>query len=299
MKKVQNSINIRLIRNIILVSTFFSIIATSVQLYSVYKSEKDLITVKLKQVERASTESLSLNLWQRNDEQIHIQLKNLLKLHNITYVAVKEKGSTNEYVYGNNLPNDSIESVQELTYMYNYTKHSLGTFTLQVSLSKARDKVKESFYYIAITQTIKTFIVAFIMLYIFSQMITKNLFKIADYADDMIKHKINKPLDLKLKHKDDEFSLLQQSLNTLYRSMYSTLEISEEQRRELMEMNVDLKEQVDIQENSNSYITETEIKEILDVLDFIKKDSINPKDANILQQDIKALEILVKRIFRA
>lgn len=295
MRKVKHSIRIRLIRNIILVSTFFSIIATSAQLYAVYNNEKEHIYKDLKQVKEASLESLNFSLWQKNDDQTHIQLKNLIKLHSVTYAGIKEEG-IDEYSYGEYLPNDSIEKKYELSYTYNQTEYSLGTLTLQVALSAARNKVKENFYFIVVSQTMKTFVVAFIMLYIFSYMITRHLYKIVDYADDMIKHKVNTPLELNLKSKDDEFALLQESLNTLYRSMYSSLEISEEQRRELEELNIDLQERIN--DNIISGVDEGTSKEILTMLSFIKKDSQDIKDYKILQEDIASLEILVKRLLQ-
>jgi len=299
MKKVKQSISIRLIRNIILVSTFFSIIATSAQLYSIYKNEKEFIKREIEQVKQAYIESLNLSLWQKNDEQIHIQLKNLLKIEPITYASIKEEEGGDQYSYGENISEDSISKTYELTYTYNYTKYSLGTLTLQAGLSHARNMVKENFYLIAVSQTTKTFIVAFIMLYIFSYMITRHLYKIADYADDMIKHKVDKPLKLNLTRKDDEFYLLQESLNTLYRSMYSKIEMSEAQKRELQELNMHLQERVD----ENEYMTdptvnEEDVKEILDMLSFVKRDSTDKKYAEILQQDIASLEILIKRTLR-
>lgn len=298
MMQIKNPIGRRLIRTIIMVSTFFSIIATGVQLYSEYKGETENMVIELEQVSSSALESLSLSLWQQNDEQINIQLKNLLKLHHITFARIEE-GRASNYVFGTDLAGDSIEKKYELSYPYNNKKYELGTLTLQVGLEHVREQVKKKFYIIAITQTTKTFIVAFIMLYIFSYMITRHLYEIVEYAQGILEGKKYRPLKLDLKTKADELELLQKTLNTLHRALYEKLEGSEQKNIALSDINLTLEKRIELQEDkANVHVLKENIKEIMDVLEFIKFDCSKQKGIPEIKRDLKSLEILLHRAFK-
>ena len=137
---VRDPIGFRLIRNIILISTFFSIIMTGIQLYLDYKSETKLMTERLKQVKNSSIESLSHTLWQSNTDLVKIQLKNLLNFNDITYASINESG-TNTYVFGKNLGEDTLQKEYALSYTYNGNRYELGILTLQASLKQIRQRV--------------------------------------------------------------------------------------------------------------------------------------------------------------
>lgn len=298
MVQIKNPIGRRLTYTIIMVSTFFSIIATGVQLYSEYKDETQEMRKELKQVSSSALESLSLSLWQQNDEQLKVQLKNLLHLDHITFASIEE-ANVPPYVFGRNLHEDSIEQKYELNYLYNNKRYELGILTLQIGLEHVRAQVKKRFFVIAATQTTKTFIVAFVMLYIFSYMITRHLYQIVEYAHGILKGKRYHPLNLDLKTKDDELDMLQETLNTLHRALYEKLESSEKKNSALSEVNSTLEKRILLQADEASLrVPKKTIKEIKEVLEFLKLDCSQQEAISEIKRDLESLEILLIRAFK-
>lgn len=108
MMNVKRPIGKRLIRNIIMISTCFSIIATAIQLYSEYKDEKSVMELRLEQIKASSFESLSLNLWEDDEQLVRVQLESLLSFHDISFVSIKREGRE-DVSFGNDLGSDSIQ----------------------------------------------------------------------------------------------------------------------------------------------------------------------------------------------
>ena len=287
---VRDPLGFRLIRNIILVSTFFSIIMTGIQLYLDYKSETKLMTERLNQVKNSSLESLSHTLWQSNTDLVKIQLKNLLSFNDITYASINESGSKT-YTFGEDLGDDTLQKEYGLSYMYNGNNYELGTLTLQASLKQIRDRVLDRLLLIAITQSIKTFIVAFLILYIFSYMITRHLYKVVDYAYLIGEKGLEaEPLVLDLKGKEDEIHLLEDALNMLQKRVHSKLEQRQNENLHLGELNAILERRISTTElNDKVLIDKDKLEKICSLVQMMKV------SANT-EEDIKSLEILLRKV---
>ncbi|PHR56370.1 MAG: hypothetical protein COA44_08415 [Arcobacter sp.] len=298
MMNVKRPIGKRLIRNIIMISTCFSIIATAIQLYSEYKDETDVMELRLEQVEASFSESLSLNLWQDDEHLISVQLKNLLSFHDISFVSISRQ-EKEDISFGKDLGSDSIEKKYKLTHQYKDTNYHLGTLVLQSSLSVIRDKVREKFYLIAITQTIKTFIVAFIMLYVFSYMVTRHLKKITEFSKKIIENSSEKRMHLKLDVKEDELEVLANNLNILSDAVYNKLQKSNEENKNLGEANELLQEQLKRHEaeGENIFIKKDDLHEIEKMMNLMESSSTMDYSHAEIKQDIKTLKILYKRAF--
>jgi hypothetical protein len=298
---VKNPIGPRLIRNIILISTFFSIIATGIQLYTDYISETDKIHERLLQVKSSSLENIRINLWQDNNELIQLQLENLLSFPDITYVSIEKDGKP-LYHFGTDEGDDSITQRYPLTYVYNNREYELGVLHLQASLGQVREKVKERFYLIAITQTVKTFIVAFIILYMFTYMICRHLFKIAEYAHKMTYDLSDTaPLHLDLKTRDDELSLVEEALNTLHTTLISRLKKTENERTELGKINDLLEKRIALSENpdNDTVVLKKDLDELKNLIHLIH-DANNSKDYGIEERksDIKTLALVLEKVLK-
>ncbi len=298
MTNVKAPIGRRLIRNIIIVSTFFSIIATAIQLYSDYKEEKELLNIRLEQVRASALKSMTLNLWQDNEQLIRVQLESLLSFHDVSYAAVIRKDRENIF-YGEDHGKDTVEKVYPMTHIYNDKEYALGTLVLKADLAQLRDRLKEKFYLIALTQSIKTFIVAFIMLYIFSHMVTRHLFKMAEFANEVMHRTDDPSVALKLNVKDDELKFLADSLNQMQQAVHSKLQSSQAQKQELLKSNEALKERLSKQESGDILCVFPEDREEIERMLKLMQDS--PSRTYTLEEmrnDLGVLNILIQRAFR-
>lgn len=299
MVSVQNPIGPKLIRNIIMVSTFFSILATGIQLYSDYEGETYLMNIRLDQIKASSLDSLTLNLWQNNEKLINLQLKSLLSFPDITYAAISEDG-TDVYAFGENLKHDSIEKEYPLIYLYKDKEYNLGSLHLQAGLGQIRDRLKDKFILIAVTQSVKTFIVAFVMLYIFSYMVTRHLHKISQYARVMSHEKQDDVLNLDKDIKGDELDLLVESLNALHNKMRTKLSQSEKTNIDLDHINSVLQKRIDLHTDSMEtiFILKQDADKILSMMKMIHDDNPNASDIDAMKKDLDALSLLIQRTFQ-
>jgi len=298
MTRVDNPIGPRLIRNIILISTFFSIFATATQLYIEYKSEMHVINKNIENVKEASLKSITLNLWENNDKRINLQLRSLLKFPTITYISIEEDNQ-NTFYFGENLEDDAIEQKYPLVYTYNDKEYQLGELKLQAGLGQVRDRLKDKFYLIAITQTIKTFIVAFIILYLFSYMVTRHLHEISSFANHLSKNENVDVFNLKRKETGDELDLLVDTLNILRNTVRGKLEKSKQSNAELGQMNAILQKRLEHKNEDldTRPIRKENIEDIQKMMALIKKEDLEGADLEIIKHDISSLNILLKRAF--
>ena len=293
---IKHPIGVRLVRNIIIVSTFFAIFATAIQLYSEYRSEKELINTRLEHIIASSVDSLRLNLWRANDKQINLQLKSLLSFPDVSYSSVKTQEGTS-YVFGEDLKEDALGKVYPLVYLHNGREYDLGVLKLQSSLSKVRGKIKEKFYIIAITQSAKTFIVSFLMFYIFSYMVTEHLHQISEYAQIIGQKKADRPLILNKEIKDDELDVLTQTLNKVHRTMRSKFEKFEDENLSLDNINSILEKRLNMrQEDGDSIsVSQKSARDIIDMVKLVQDEASKDVDLEAVRRDLDSLHILLER----
>lgn len=298
MNLVENPIGPRLIRNIILISTFFSIFATAVQLYSDYRDEVHLMNRHIENVKEASLDSIALNLWENNDKHINIQLENLLNFPNITFASIEEDNQET-YSFGENLEEDSIEKRYPLVYTYKNKEYELGELRLQAGLAQVRDRLKDKFYLIAITQTVKTFIVAFIILYLFYYMVTRHLNKMSSFAKDLSESENIDSFELNKTDVGDELDQLLNTLNLVRETIRGKLEKSKKSNEDLNHINAILQKRLEYQgeDLDTRPIRKKDIEEIQKMMKLIKNEELEGADLEIIKHDISSLTILLNRAF--
>ena len=298
MIRVEKPIGPRLIRNIILISTFFSIFATATQLYIEYKSEIDVMNKNIEHVKEASLKSITLNLWENNDKRINLQLRSLLKFPTITYVSIEEE-KQKTFFFGEDLEDDAIEKKYPLVYTYNDKEYQLGELRLQAGLGQVRDRLEDKFYLIAITQTTKTFIVAFIILYLFSYMVTRHLHEISRFTNALSENENVDAFKLKRNETRDELDLIVDTLNILRKTVRGKLEKSKQSNTELGQINTILQKRLEYKNEDldTRPIRKEDIEDIQKMMTLIKKEELEGADLEVIKHDISSLNILLKRAF--
>ena len=80
----------RLLLYILICSSFFTIIGTSVQLYFDYNRDIKKINAGIRQIEKGYLQSIASNLWAMDSLQIKKNLEGAFKLPDIQYLEVRE-----------------------------------------------------------------------------------------------------------------------------------------------------------------------------------------------------------------
>jgi len=175
----------KLLLTILVSSSVITFFILSIQLFFEYKTDIKLIENRLGQIEKSYTDSLALSVWNFNKAQYNTQLEGILNLEDIVYAKVLTL--ENELVISKGIEPHSKKLTRKYilkTKDFNETVVS-GKLIVVASLQRVYDDLMDRALIIMLTQGIKTFLISFIILYAFYLLITKHLYKIAEYAKNI------------------------------------------------------------------------------------------------------------------
>lgn len=177
-----NGIARRLMYAVILFSSAFTLIFTAIQLYLGYSSDLELIKKNFHIIEVSQVPSISNSLWSGDEQQIQIQLDGLLQLPDIEHASVTLNGVV-KWNSGAASAKRTLTRLFTLEYVHKGQTLTIGELETVASLDNVRDRVWDRLIEILISNAIKTFFVSTFILLIFQLLVTRHLYKIANYAE--------------------------------------------------------------------------------------------------------------------
>jgi PAS domain S-box-containing protein len=214
-----SKLSFELLKWILICSTFLTFLGTGIQLYTDYRAGVSTIETTLDQIDRSYTNSLSNSLWNLDDEQIKIQVNGIIKLKDIEYIKISEKRDDGFQVFseqGALKDKNVINRKYKLLYSTDKKLVQIGTLQVQASLSGLYSRLFDKILIILVTQTIKTFIVSFLILYIIHVLVSKKINTLVDFAKQLRVKNLDSPILLKReKKKIDEIDELAKSMNQM------------------------------------------------------------------------------------
>jgi len=225
--KIKSPLAYKMLITILVSSTIITILIITIQLIFEYKSDISMIEKRLSQIESSYSQSLALSVWNFNKPQYEILLDGILNIKDIIYVNITtpkgdiiiSKGNYQKYkIITKNIllqTNDFGEMVKS------------GRLTVVASLDRVYNHLFNRVLIILITQSIKTLLISFIILFIFSRLITRHLNQLSSYAKDIEFNSNNKLiLDRELSSSNDELDFIVLALNNMkvkIRNDYTTI----------------------------------------------------------------------------
>ena len=213
--KVRKSIAIKFIIYILLFSSITTAAITAMQLYMDYVEGIKAIEGTMELIEQIYTGSLSDSIWTFNHKQIDLQLKGILKLHDIVYAEVKS-GKDVVIAAGEKLEKHKKEKIILLNYKFNDQEIHLGILTVVATLKGLYSRIWDKLIFTLLGQAGKTFFVSLFIFYIFYTLVAKHLHKISDYLKDITSDNMGEQLDLDRKTHEthiDELDIVVDSVN--------------------------------------------------------------------------------------
>ncbi len=211
---------------------FISLIITSISIYfqinNIYNNqlnelEKDLQTIKKNQLP-----VLSQALWNIDNSTVNIVLESLLNDKRITYTKlVEEDGKTIEF--GSYQEENSIKKNFSVTKKIKDNNRILGKLYITVDLNPLHKELKQYAITTILTEFIKIFFIAFLIIFIIRQLLTNNLEKMANYAKQLTLDNLNKPLSIKsdsTNTNQNELDIVCDSVNTMRVNLLEQLQKS-------------------------------------------------------------------------
>ncbi len=229
----KQSLGVKVIVSIIIVSSFVTLIATGIQLYIEYKRDINLLHDRVAQIESGYLRSITNSLWAVDKEQLNLLLEGIYHLPDIQRAEIL----VDEYPYigVGEIPLKHMKQYSfSLTYEYDKKLTNLGSLNVYISLQGIYQRLIDRIAVILGSQAVKTFIVSIFALLIFHYFVTRHLNTIFKAVSDMRNKSEYGGISLQrkqLKGATDEFDNITIAFNQLISNLkesYNALQKSEE-----------------------------------------------------------------------
>jgi diguanylate cyclase (GGDEF)-like protein/PAS domain S-box-containing protein len=240
MKKTLQFANSRLARRmsmfVILASTLIAIFTSGIQIYSEFQREVKGVYADLKQIEQTHLSSISSRVWVLDVKELETTLKNLLSLPSIKYIAAYDN-ETLFMTVGIDTDHKVITKNFPLYYEYDNKKVRIGKLIVKASLDEAYKNIIDQTVIIIISNAIKTFIVAGLILLIFYRLVARHLNKIARYAEQLDIDTLDRTFEFDRKKNppedQDELDLLKTALSNMQSNLAQATQSLREREQNL------------------------------------------------------------------
>ncbi|WP_027707903.1 hypothetical protein [Zooshikella ganghwensis] len=219
--KFYSPIGRKLLVVVISVSTMIAVGTTAIQLSYDYFEDIQRVNKIFLQIEKSSLPNLNRSLWSFDEKQIDTQLQSLLQIPEVVLVKLVQQSGDTTQVIGQR-PESSrflTEQTFPLTITpWNSEQVELGKLTVVADLSETYRRLWEKLIVIFLSNCTKTAIVAFVLLIVFWQLVTKHIITIARYINEQENATLIEPLTLSRNPTKayDELDCLVDAVNNLY-----------------------------------------------------------------------------------
>lgn len=235
-------------------STLITIVTTSIQLYSDYKSDLASIDQSFASIRISHLPSLIQDVWTADDTLIHTQLNGLVTLRDITFIAIEENGKIS-WMAGKREEGDVVEEHIALIREYQGKDITIGNLIVQADLDAVYQRLLDKLLIVLATNALKTFLISIFILIIFHQLIGKRLMTISQFLKsdhprslevESLVTKVAEPQD-----KPDEIDKLvgavlnhRQTIHKAYQEMNAANQKLDQLNAELAEQNSVLSDEI-------------------------------------------------------
>jgi len=220
----RHSVSRKLILYVIVFSSCITFITSAFQLYEKFEDEVSIIELRINDISKFYTQTVTTTLWTANYDDLKTNLEGIINIPDIVYVSVVV-GSKKIVSLGQHHSERVVILKKQIKYLYRNQNINLGTFYLQASLDSAYQHVLDKVVRILISNAIKTFLVAFFILYVFNLLVTRHLNKIAHFTVKLDYTKLDSKLvlDRKKQRNPDELDVLVNSISLMQENISNYL----------------------------------------------------------------------------
>ena len=235
-----NKLARRVLLYIILCSSFLSISSTVIQLYSGFTDEVAALEQRFLSIESSYLEAISSSLWDFNESLVKQQIEGIVNLPDIEYVEIKTNFD-NKYVAGN--PDLIIKKQQ--VYPVFYGENEIGELIIYASYQDIYTKVEQQASVILFGEFIKIFIVAFLIVWIVHLVVTRHIYRITHYSQNLTSSNLDTPLILDARpNSKDELDELAEAINKMRVTLKDEIIKLETAENELLQFSGELEVKV-------------------------------------------------------
>ena len=216
----------QLIISVVMFSTFITILTSAYQLYGNYARDIKTINNHLQEIQDVHLSNLSALLWAADLHELKHHLQGLYSLSDMQYLEITEDGKILTRL-GKQISKDVITRVYPIYYLYKNRQLRIGTLHAQATLKNVHRRIVAQILDILISNGIKTFLVTGFILYLFHYLVTRHLYTMATFAQQLNINSLDHELTLERnpkKHKDpDEIDILTQAFSTMQLNLRNSI----------------------------------------------------------------------------
>ena len=221
-----NRLSYRLLLYVILCSLFFTLLATSVQLYTDYKKDLTNIFTNIQFIKDSYVPVITASVYNLDEKQIRIQLQGALKLQDIEYLQIRERRGEGEFRIseGNSKIGKDITREFPLEYFISSDKKiNCGTLTVKASLKGVYQRLWNKIFVFLVSNAIMMFLGALCILLMINILVTRHLGEMARYTKQLDLNKLDSHLELDRKPSNssvpDELEQVVKAINDMQERM--------------------------------------------------------------------------------
>lgn len=239
----KNGLGRRLLIAVFLVSSIFTILQSSFQLYTDYQLGLGEIDRSFDQIYQSNNNSIFRSLWNISIEGIETSASGILSLPNVEYVQISEvsnkKSELKTLITMSSLKKENlISKIFDIKSTINSKEIILGKLEIKTCLNTLYSDLYDKFLLIVFFQSIKTFSVSILIFAVFHYLVTQHLIHMAEFAKKINEENLDEILTLQRKNPNqiDELEFMVQALNSSKLSMKKMLEFSQNSLRLKLEL---------------------------------------------------------------
>lgn len=207
-------------------STFIALLATAFQLYLDYRHDLGKIDSTFEQVGQSYLPTIANALWATNRKELQVALDGLARLPDVQYMAVKENAVLWAEA-GQPKARNILSRDYPLIHVHRGKQLAIGNLTVVMDMDGVYQRLVDKFWVILVTNSVKTFLVAGFMLWLFSWLVTRHLYRIAEFASRMGLDNLDQKLTLTRRASPnaapDEFDMVLDGFSRMQSNLASSM----------------------------------------------------------------------------
>ncbi len=233
---VNNKLGRRITLYILICSMLLSIASSAVQLLTDFNEDVKSLEKRLDSIQYSYLESIATSLWDFNDGLLITQINGIEKLPDVRFVKISTELG-NEYQAGN--PNVVFKQTRAFPIQYGETQ--IGTLFVGADYQDISQRLKHRAGFIVVIELLKALVIAICIIFIVHWSITRHIFNITHYAQQMNSTTLDEALVLNHRPKNkDELDELVDALNLMRQTLKEEIQKLEQAENALIDLNSDL-----------------------------------------------------------
>lgn len=212
------SLDNKLLIAVAVVSLLASLVISSINLVIDYRSEKAGLNQKIENIRHLFEDSVTLALWNMDENVLKSQLKGIVTQDGISRVEVFDDYANKVTEINKNYVSSKTYELHkiDLVYKLDSSHVKIGTLVVYVDTMFIRSEIMNSVLTIFVANMLTNLLIVFAVFFIFRTLVVKHLKKISSF---LTHRPVNDPYHgvLQLERKtriDDELSVLEDSINS-------------------------------------------------------------------------------------